>query len=251
MKLIKRLAILLIIALVILIYVSNIDKKVYYVSLGDSFAEGVDPYGKVGYGYSDYIGNYLKGKNILELYTKKFAKQGYRTTDLIRDIEDNKEELINGKKVTIKNALMNADLVTLSIGTNDLFYKMGINSFNFNIDDTDDLYGYVDEISKDIENLVVLIRKYCKEDIVIVGYYNPLSNKASLLARGLEPIFTYSNKKLKAIADKYGLYYVDIYQIFKENPGYLPNPTDIHPSQEGYEVIAKQIIAVIEEKILK
>lgn len=249
MKIIKRIALLLIIILVISIYISNIDNKIYYVSLGDSLAEGIDPYGKISYGYSDYVESYLKQKKVLEAYTKKFASSGTRTTDLIREIEINKTILIDNKEVTIKNALMNADLITLSIGSNDLFYKLGINSFDFNINNINDLYTYVDDISLDIEKLIVLIQKYCKEDIILIGYYNPLSNKESLLTRELEPIFIYINSNLKKISKKHNIHYVDIYQIFKENPQYLPNPVDIHPSSAGYEIISKEIITIIEKKI--
>lgn len=249
MKIIKKLVILFIIVLIISIYVSNIDREVYYLSLGDSIAEGLDPYGKIGYGYSDYVKDYLKEKNVLEFYTKKFSKSEYRTTDLIKDIEDNIEIVVDDKKITIKNALMNADLITLSIGSNDLFYKLGINSYNFNIENTNALYEYIDQIMEDIERLIILMQKYCKEDIIVIGYYNPLSNKVSTLTRKLEPIFIYANDKLKNLTQKYNLYFVDIYQIFKENPEYLPNPLDEHPSLLGYEVISKEIISIIENKI--
>ena len=37
----------------------------------------------------------------------------------------------------------------------------------------------------------------------------------------------------------------------KENPEYLPNSNDIHPSNKGYEVIASSIIDVIEQNIIK
>ncbi len=251
MKLIKRFSIILIFILVIIIYMSNIDNKIYYVALGDSLAEGIDPYGKTGYGYSDYVRKFLEHKNILENYTKKFAKKGHRITDLIMDIENNKKMEIDNKKTTIKNALINADLVTISIGANDLFYKLGVNNLIFDIDNVENLYRYVDEIIIDMDKLIELIQKYCKEDIILVGYYNPLSNKKSLLARELEPIFMYINIKMTELANKYDIYYVDIYQIFKENPEYLPNPLDIHPSNEGYEVISREIISVIKQKILK
>ena len=61
--------------------------KIYYLSLGDSLALGQNPYGNIGYGFSDYVSDYLREKGILEFYTKKYSVSGYRTTDLIRDIE--------------------------------------------------------------------------------------------------------------------------------------------------------------------
>jgi hypothetical protein len=38
-----------------LIYLSTFDRKIYYLSLGDSLALGVTPYGGYDYGYSDYV----------------------------------------------------------------------------------------------------------------------------------------------------------------------------------------------------
>lgn len=250
MKFKKLIALSIIVLIVFLIYIMTIDRKIYYVSLGDSFAIGINPYGKIDYGYSDYIADYLKKSNILEFYTKSFAKNDYRTIDLIHDIEDNKETIVNGKKKTIKNALIKADIVTISIGSNDIFYKMGINDMKYNLEKKEDIYKYIDEVIEDYNKLFSLLRQYCKEDIIIIGLYNPLSRISVIYSRNLEPGFVYANDKLKKLSKKYNAYYIDIYQIFKENPNYFPNPNDIHPNIEGYKVIANQIIDVIENNII-
>ena len=44
--------------------------------------------------------------------------------------------------------------------------------------------------------------------------------------------------------------YVEISTLFKENPQFLPNENDIHPSKEGYKAIAGEIIGVINKKML-
>ena len=99
-------------------------------------------------------------------------------------------------------------------------------------------------------DFVEAIRKYCKEDIVIVGYYNPLSRQSLDYTRKLESIFLYANSKLENIASKYNAHFINIYEIFIENSDYLPNPLDIHPSTLGYEAISTQIIDVIETYII-
>jgi len=234
-----------------MIYITTIDKKIYYVALGDSLAIGQNPYGKVGYGYSDYVSNYLERNELLEFYTKDFAKSGYRTSDLYKDIENNKEiKSTNNKILSIKNALIKADILTLSIGANDLFYKIGMNDMEFNLDKKDEIYKYIDEVVKDIDKLLELVRKYCKEDIIMIGYYNPLSKISSHYTRELEPMFLYGNEQIRKIAYKHNAHYIDIYEIFMENPEYIPNPLDIHPSISGYEAIALQIINIIEKNII-
>ena len=100
----------------------------------------------------------------------------------------------------------------------------------------------------DLEKLLKVLREYCKEDIIMINYYNPtpIDNEK------IETFFTYANKRLKELCQKYEIEYVDIYPIFKENQStYLPNPVDIHPSKEGYEAISKEIIKNIEKTLLK
>lgn len=248
----KKIIILgLIIGLPIMIYMLTINKKIYYVALGDSLAAGQNPYGKIGYGYSDKIANYISSKDKLDFYTKDFAVSGYRTTDLINDINDNKTVIINGEKISIKHALTKADLITLSIGANDLFYKLGIgNSLDISYIDKNSLKRYVDEIIDDMEKLVTIIKRYCKEDIILVGYYNPLWNMKRTYAEELDPIFIYANSKMKSLSKKYGLYYADIFDVFAKNKDYIPNPLDIHPSEEGYRAISNTISDIINKKTL-
>ena len=55
------------------------------------------------------------------------------------------------------------------------------------------------------------------------------------------------NEEYEKVATKNNCDYIDVYEIFKENPEYLPNPTDIHPSNSGYEVISAQIIDILKK----
>ena len=110
--------------LIFLIYLSTMDRKVYYLVLGDSLAtsEGAD--GLKVRGYTDIVAENLEKKGVLEEYIKKFAEDGMKVPDLIDDIEDNREIEVNGKTIRIKNALVKADLVTLSIGANDILERL-------------------------------------------------------------------------------------------------------------------------------
>lgn len=239
------------VTLVFLIYITNIDNKIYYVALGDSLAAGQTPYGeKTGYGYTDYVKDYLEKKDKLEVYTKGFAISGYRTTDLMRDINDNKKIKINDKSISIKQALIKADIVTLSIGANDLFYKLGVTTKTVNLEDEESLYQYIDEIMKDMDQLLKLVRQYCKEDIILVGYYNPFSDQVSENRDKYDNIFRYANEQYKKVCDRYKIHYVDIYNDFNSHKDYLPNPLDVHPSTQGYEAISKKVIKVIDKEVL-
>ena len=58
------------------------NNKMIYIALGDSVAEGRNPYGEINYGYTDFIADDLKSKNKLDRYTKKYTKSGYKTSDV-------------------------------------------------------------------------------------------------------------------------------------------------------------------------
>lgn len=234
----KIIVIIVILLSIFFIYLNTIDKKVYYLALGDSIAAGVNASGTDNYGYSDYIKTYLENRDLLETYINEFAVSGYRSIDLKRDIEDNKKLTINDKNITLKNALIKADIVTLSIGANDFFYYLNANY--------SDVYYHINESLNDVENLFKLVREYCKEDIIVVGYYTPFESHEKIDT--MDEIIKFANKKLEELCNEYDMYFVDVFELFKENP-YLPNPNDIHPSIEGYEAISKEIIKVI-DKIL-
>lgn len=236
----KILVIALILLSVFFIYLNTIDKKVYYLALGDSIAAGVNSSGTSEYGYTDHIKTYLENRNLLETYIDEFAASGYRSIDLKRDIEDNKKITINDKEITLKNALIKADLVTLSIGSNDFFYYINANP--------NDVYDHINTVISDLEDLFKLLREYCKEDIIIIGYYTPFKEHENL--DKIDDIIKFANKKLEELCTEYKMHYVDVFDLFKEND-YLPNSNDIHPSLEGYEAISKEIIKVIDKTLFK
>ncbi len=234
----------LIVLSVFLIYLCNMDKKVYYLALGDSLANGDGAYGKEIKSYSDYVSDYLKNKNLLETYVDEFAQSGYRTTDLINSITDNKKVSVNKKQVTLQNALIKADLVTVSIGANDI-----LNKINTELPiDYASLYNYIDDLGDDLEELLSLMREYCKEDIVLVGYYNPYPYLNNV---NTDNVFSYLNSKYEKISKEYDVIYVEISTLFKENPQFLPNENDIHPSKDGYRAISGEIISAVNKTLLK
>ena len=235
--------------ILVIIFLITKDKKIYYLSLGDSLAIGQTPDNTISNSYGDYISEYLKDKEVLEFYTKKFSKSDYRSIDLLQDIKNNKKIKYDKKEITLKNALIKADLVTVSIGTNDLFYKLNLGN-EFDMNEYDDMYTYVDEVILDIDKLLYLLRKSCKEQIMVLGFYNPFTNFSPSLSNTVEPIIIYANSKLENIVKKYNMTFVDIHDTFLANNNYLPSKLEIHPTEYGYRAIAKNIIKLIDEKML-
>lgn len=235
--------------ILVIIFLITRDRKIYYLSLGDSLAAGQTPYGTIDLSYGDYVKEYLEDRELLEFYTKDFAKSSYRSIDVLNDLNNNKEIKVNGKNITIKNALIKADLVTVSIGANDLFYKLNIGS-EFNLTEFNDLYSYVDECILDIDKLFYQLRKSCKEEIMIFGFYNPFTNYSSNLANSIEPYITYANSKLEYLTQKYDMTYINIHNKFLANDEYLPSFFEIHPTKKGYKAMSDSVIELINKKML-
>ena len=136
--------------IVFLIYYFNADEKTYYLSLGDYLSYGIDSFENTNNGYSENIKN--KYQNNLENYVNYSTYDDYRVMDLINDINYNKTVVYNNKEYKLQNLLVKANLITVSIGMNDLIYKKNLN------------YDYVDSLIKDIEDLLTLIKKYNKDE---------------------------------------------------------------------------------------
>lgn len=231
----KILVIGVVIISIFLIYLTTIDKKVYYVSLGDEISLGMTKEGYYEKSYPIYIKEYLEEKKKLEIFIDDYETQGYRITDLINDINNNKE--VEETNKTIKNALIKSDLITLSIGTNDIISKINTEKALTKID-YNRLYKNIDEIINDLDKLLKLIREYCKEDIILIGINIQTEDEK------LNEIINYANEKFKDISEKYKIYYIDY--LKKEQ-----NKYKIYPTKEEYKQISEQIIYTINSNLLK
>lgn len=164
----KKIIITIAVTLTVLyIYQIFKDDKIYYVNIGDNLLTDKS--------YAYFIVKEFDGE--LEEYNSSFTNQKYQTTDLINAFEDNLK--IDNK--TIKNLVIKADIVTISVGNND-------------IDRKNLTKEYIDEVISDIDILLKLVKKWCKEKVVLIGLNNE-----------------YANLKLKNKAKEYNFIYIDIY----------------------------------------
>lgn len=236
MKKIKKLLIILpIITLsVFIIYSLFNSSKLIYIALGDSVAEGRNPYGEIGYGYTDFISDRLKEENKLEYYTKEYTKSGYKTEDILNQIKNNTK---------VKKDLRESDLVTISIGANDFLSYVDKN--NLSVDSIKKLKDIAINVMPRIDNCIKEVRKYAKGQLIIVGYYNPIPFLFNTNMKDLENLFSYVDDEYNKIAKKYDAIYISNYNLFKKNTDFLPNPLDIHPNIEGYRAISIEVLKKI------
>lgn len=205
-----------------LIYTLTNNNNLNYVTLGDSLSKGVTPYFANGYGYSNYIVDYFKKNNKLNSYNDDFTSIDYRITDLINLININYET----NNQTINQAIHSADIITISVGMQELYYKINTNDTN--------IYTYIDKMLEDTEELFTLIRKNNNKKIYMLGYYNTKNTNQDL--------FNYANIKLKEICQKNKITYIDTQSIFYKNTTYFENPNSFNPNLQGYYKIYEKII---------
>lgn len=231
----KKILILGIIILsIFIIYLTTIDKKVYFLSLGDEIALGFTKEGYYELNYNDYIKEYLENKNKLEIYINDFTTQGYRITDIINDIDKNKE--LEETNKTIKNTLVKADLVTLSIGTNDIISQIE-REYKLTKIDYNKIYKNIKQITEDLDKLLKLLREYCKEDIILVGINITTEDEKT------NEIINYANETFEQISNKYNITYINQYENKQE--------IKIYPTKEEYKILGDKIIEELNNNLLK
>ena len=139
---------------------------------------------------------------------------------------------------------MHADIITLSTGLNELLYKLQ----NENLDSYQ-MYKYIDNLIEDIDDLIDIIKKYCKEDIFILGYYNPYVNKN--VSDDIDKYIKYANNKLIELSKDEEIIYIDLYNILKNNSQVFTSVDSHYPNIDEYKLISREIIEKIEKKVIK
>ena len=193
-----------------LIYNLTSNNNSYYLSIGDIISD--NPY-------------LINNQNITE-YNNIYVNKDYRIIDLLNIIKYNQEIKINDKTISIHQLLKKSDIVILSIGMNDIYYKLN--------DNTKDIYTYINNMVNNMELILDEINRYNYEQVFVLGYYN-ITNQNN-------DIFTYLNYKMKRITEKYHFTYLELNNILKNNSNYLENNSKYYLNNHGYEEINKLIV---------
>ena len=234
----KILCLLIICLLVCTIYYFNHTDKITYISIGDSLSVGIDSNGNTNYGYSNYLANYLKDKDLLKSYNNYFSTSGTKIIDLKNKLETNWTIKKDGKSLSLKKCLREAELVTLSVGMDNILTELTLSTVSVENLSNKEITTIVDKTVNELDSLFKELSKYAKKDIIFIGFYNPLEEETLTAER----LYTYLITKTKNLCKTYDIEYLDIYNLFKKNKDYIDNPTNIYPTTEAYQMIATKII---------
>lgn len=225
---------------VYIIYNFTYKEEFTYLAIGDDLAKGHTPFDTYGESYTDFVFDYLKEKNSEAKINKEFVEEDLRVKDLITKLKN--AETSGGK--TFTGAIKEAELITISIGSEELFSKLRSNYELYKLN-SQKLFTFIDEMTKELDELITEIKKIKKPEIYLIGYYNPLFEN-DVKESKLDSIFNYLDIKLQEIEKKHKIHYISIHEEFKSKSNFLPNKSHAFPSLEGYNFIANKIIEEIE-----
>ncbi|MHC0037890.1 S-layer homology domain-containing protein [Pseudoneobacillus sp. C159] len=230
-----------------------IGGKVHYVALGDSLAAGqlakaADGTITFDKGFSGIIAEHFDQNGELASYTNKFAKSGYRTDQVLKDIVDNKE--VDGIKVQDK--IKAASLITVTAGANDVLQIASIDPVKETVTiNSIDFLTVNNKIQANLTGILKEIQKLNpRAEVYVSGYYNPFPYLSADQQVQLKQMLTHLNGGIKKVAEENGANFVAMDGIFDGNKEqYLPNPYDIHPSLAGYQLMANTFIAAYKANV--
>lgn len=223
------------------------SKSLYYVALGDSLAAGMNENGEIGFGYADLLAKNYQNQKSEVIFNKGFSYPGFTTVDVLKGIEENVTKPIydlNGvsqKTVAIQDAIQQADLITLSVGANDILKSVNRSEsgeFSF---DTAGVIKSIQDVSVNYKKIFDSIYKINPEvDMIVMGLYNPFPYiEDPAVQKQLSMLVTTLNNSMKSIVENNGGIFTEVAaQIATDAKMYLPNPKNIHLSEAGYQVVA-------------
>ncbi|MFK2827082.1 S-layer homology domain-containing protein [Bacillus sp. B190/17] len=220
------------------------EAKIDYVAIGDSLAAGQGPYDKdkpveekIGTGYTDLIAKKLGEDGKLGSFTKEFSVSGATSADVLAMLQNPKAQ----------QAVKEAELVTLSVGANDLFKVIKVDPTTgkviYNLEEVQQTMAALQQNLAVITTQLKQLNPQAK--IYVMGYYFAFP----YLPEGAEKeqakaLSAQLNQLIEGVSNYSGVSFVSVKEFDKNSLAYLPNPQDVHPNEAGYGVMADAFFSV-------
>lgn len=226
---------------------TNAKENYNYLALGDSITSGFGVEENNTYPYKIY--EYLN-----TIYNAKYtndAISGYTTEQFISLLENN----------NIINKIKTADLITLSIGSNDILKHLNPSIINRATEEfQNDIKNQIKETKNNLNEIISDIKSINKDvKLILIPFYNPfniispiitLNNTLTILNQTKDELNDYIN----TLISNYDNIYCDfnLIKILENKPNlnfnYEQSIIDPHPNALGHEKISKNIINILENK---
>ena len=212
-----------------------VPKRIYVVGLGDSLTQGVGDELKVGGYFARLTTAMADWKGVKDVQADNLAKRGRRSDQLIEQLEDPE----------IQAFIKNADVITFTIGGNDIMKIVKRHLFNLQ---QDVFYDELKDYEQRLDEVFGMIRGLNADAIIVVGgLYNPLSIVTDE-APEFENIMEDWNDviEVRSVLDGKSCF-VPITDLFYSNENMVYHTDFFHPNAKGYEQMANRYIESIDK----
>ncbi|MDR4888553.1 SGNH/GDSL hydrolase family protein [Fredinandcohnia sp. QZ13] len=197
-------------------------KNIDYVALGDSLAAGTTPYNEIDKGYADFlVERFVQSQYTVDFIN--FGVPGYTSTNVLHDMT----------KFEVQAKIREAEYVTIDIGANDILRLLNT---------PDKIPQALDEVSANLFGILGAIERLNPSaKVYVMGYYFPFPHLPEEQQQVLIPLLDRLNQVIETVAVLNNDTFIPTSKaIAKDYETFLPNPTNIHLSTEGYQIIAKE-----------
>ncbi|HEL1613065.1 TPA: SGNH/GDSL hydrolase family protein [Streptococcus suis] len=223
----------------------SVNRKFRYLALGDSLTEGVGDVTGQG-GFVPLLAQSLVNEYGYEVDVQNFGVSGNTSKQILKRMKENEE---------LQQALKEADLLTLTVGGNDLRKVIVSNLSNLKLSTFD---KPAREYGRNLEKIVKRARQENADlPIYILGIYNPFYLSFPELTE-MQTVVDKWNQTTKQITEKYkDVYFVEINDLlYKGLEGemglsqsssastnnLLYEDDHFHPNNTGYEIMKKALL---------
>lgn len=220
-----------------------------YIALGDSLAAGMDFNGGMGKSYADYLAEKINSLGYLNTYSKSFSYPGYTAAKVLSDLQENVSRDIDGTSIAIRDAVKDAELITISAGANDVLGLIEVAHETGNVTfDQAKLTEAIQQVGVNTMKILAEVNELNPHaQIYVMGYYNPFPQLPDHLQPILTQLLASINMAIGMATDNPNVYFVETGKVIAENPlVYLPNPENIHLSEAGYRKVTEQFWSEME-----
>jgi lysophospholipase L1-like esterase len=206
-----------------------IPSPFHIVAVGDSLTKGIGDSKGQG-GYLPYLAKMLDNESgVEEVSVQNFGVKGHRTDQLIKRLE----------LPAIKKAIGEADMVTVTIGGNDMMKIIKENFLSLELSLFQaEKSAYASRVRMAIESI-----RSANPDvaIVLIGFYNPFFQWFSNI-KEMNDIVEEWNEAGSLVVEEYpNVIFVEIDDLFLDNGESLLFDDNFHPNDKGYQLIAERV----------
>lgn len=232
---------------------------VHLVAVGDSLTYGVGDATKAG-GYVPLVKQRLASQDEVEVKTENFGVSGDTSTQIYRRVHKQKK---------IQQALQKADVITMTVGANDLMKIINKNVLDM---DLNKINRGQKVYQKNLTQLLTEIRRYNSQaPVVVASIYNPFYVYFPEIKDMMTSMQQWNQTTQDVLGSFDQMYYVDIDDVMTKPKGsvlaknqhkdaktpserakeaynpYLFDEDHFHPNNRGYQAIAHQFVKKLQQ----